>query len=135
MLAAISLAGCATQAILPSKAKPVPVDRIYQYQNRTDQNNSTLIVVRDSGMVGSACYATIYINGGRVAKLETQEKATFFLPSGEWSIGTNLEGRGLCSAPNDRQERYISLKNGESKSVRIFTDGSGNMDIKPTTLN
>ncbi|EFB4108331.1 hypothetical protein C0X82_000856 [Escherichia coli O53] len=130
----ILLSGCATTVVPPSAAISAPSDRVYKFQSYID-NSGKLIVVRDQGMVGGGCYATIYINGERVAKLDTKEKATFNIPVGEWAVGTNLEGKGLCDYSGERQERFITIKANETKAVRIFTDGDGNMDIRPTTLN
>ncbi|WP_312777840.1 hypothetical protein [Pseudescherichia sp.] len=134
LVAFLGISGCASTVVAPSEATQAPTNRLLKYQSASDKDGR-LTVVRDAGMVGSACYATLYINGNRAAQLDTKEKATFYLPAGEWVIGTNLEGQGLCGASNDRQERFITLKQGENKTVRIFTDGNGNMDVKPTTLN
>lgn len=134
LVAFLGLSGCATTAVDPSKATQAPYERLLRYQKASDKDGR-LTVVRDAGMGGSGCYATLYVNGARAARLNTKEKATFYLPAGEWIIGANLEGRGLCSISNDRQERFITLKPEEHKTVRIFTDRNGNMDIKPTTLN
>ncbi|HDY4928276.1 TPA: hypothetical protein RPG34_000012 [Yersinia enterocolitica] len=91
-------------------------------------------MVRDSGVVGSACYAVVYVNGSPSAKLETKEKATFFLEPGEYSIGVNLDGTGLCAYGNARVERETILKEGQHKYMRIFTQDDGNMDLLPTTV-
>ncbi|EPH0679832.1 hypothetical protein [Klebsiella aerogenes] len=133
-LAILAITGCATSAVPPSKAMQAPKERLLKYQSDSDGYGS-LTVIRDKGMVGGGCYATVYLNGERSAKLDTKEKATFYLPAGEWAVGVNLEGKGLCSYSGDRQERFISLSKTEHKYVRIFTDGDGNMDIRPTTLN
>lgn len=134
LLSAIALSGCATTVVPPSQAIPAPHDRVFKYQNKSDADG-TLTIVRDKGFTGGGCFATVYINGDRVAKLDTKEKATLYLPVGEIAVGANLEGSGLCGFSGARQERYITLTKGESKSVRIFTDSDGNMDIRPTTIN
>ncbi|EIO6347348.1 hypothetical protein LQY99_000860 [Escherichia coli] len=130
----IFLSGCATTVVPPSAALSAPSERIYKFQPVV-KNGGKLIVVRDEGMVGGGCYATIYINGERVAKLDPKEKVNFNLPEGEWAVGANLEGKGLCSYSGQRQERFMTIKTNETKSVRVFTDGDGNMDIRPTTIN
>lgn len=130
----IFISGCASTVVAPSSAVNAPNDRVYKYQPDINLGGK-LIVVRDQGMVGGGCYATLYINGDRVAKLEAKEKAIFNLPEGEWAVGSNLEGKGLCNYSGERQERFITIKANETKAVRVFTDGDGNMDIRPTTLN
>lgn len=131
---ALLISGCSTTVVAPNQAIKAPQDRAFKYQLQSG-NYSSLTVVRDSGMIGAGCFATVYINGERVAKLNPKEKATFYLPTGEWAVGSNVEGKGLCSYSGERQERYVSLKQGEHKAVRIFTGQDGAMDIRPTTLN
>jgi hypothetical protein len=56
LIALLSLAGCATEAGLPSKAKQAPSTGFISYQNKTTENNSKLIVVRDSGYLGKRLF-------------------------------------------------------------------------------
>lgn len=134
IIMALLISGCSTTVVAPNEAIKAPQDRAFKYQLQSD-NDSSLTVVRDGGMIGAGCFATVYINGERVAKLNPKEKATFYLPAGEWAVGSNVEGKGLCAYSGERQERYISLKQGEHKAVRVFTGDDGVMDIRPTTLN
>ncbi|HFP1195314.1 TPA: hypothetical protein ACHKE7_004954, partial [Escherichia coli] len=114
-----------------SKAKDAPQSRIFKYQT---PHESSLTIVRDKGLVGSACNASIFINGETAAKLEPGEKATFYLNEGEWIVGTSIESSGLCAFNPSRMEREIKLKQGDSKTYRVFTTWDGTMDILPTTL-
>ncbi|EOZ3195855.1 hypothetical protein ACQL2C_004317 [Yersinia enterocolitica] len=132
-LAVLALTGCATEVVPPSKAINAPSDRVFKYQ-QVSPDQATLVVVRDSGYIGGGCYATIFINGERVAKLDPKEKASFNLPAGNWSVGATWEGAALCSAAVERQERDVNLVAGKSKTVRIFTDSNGTMDVRPTTI-
>ncbi|HGC8049435.1 TPA: hypothetical protein ACPZN0_004041 [Yersinia enterocolitica] len=132
-LAVLVLAGCATEVVPPSKAISATSDRVFKYQ-QVFPDQATLVVVRDSGYIGGGCYATVFINGDRVAKLDPKEKASFNLPAGTWTVGATWEGAALCSAAVERQERDVSLVAGKSKTLRIFTDSNGTMDVKPTTI-
>ncbi len=85
-------------------------------------------------MVGGGCYITVFLNGARVAKLDTKEKTTFYINSGSWIVGAGHEGKGLCSGGKERQEREFIVKPGEDKYLRVFTDNNGNVDIKSTTI-
>ncbi|EJK91517.1 putative lipoprotein [Klebsiella pneumoniae subsp. pneumoniae DSM 30104 = JCM 1662 = NBRC 14940] len=60
------------------------------------------------------------MNGERVAKLDPKEKATFYLSEGEWAVGANLEGKGLCSLNRERQERLFNIKAGEKKQQEFL---------------
>ncbi|HGG9099207.1 MULTISPECIES: hypothetical protein [Enterobacter cloacae complex] len=90
--------------------------------------------MRDKGMIGAGCDASIFINGETVAKLGTGEKATFHLDAGQWIVGASLEGAGLCALNPARQERETITKAGETKVFRVFTSNAGDIDILPTTL-
>ena len=127
------LVGCSTSPVPVNKADAAPSQRVLKYQS-PHNGDTKLTVIRDSGITGSACYATVFVNGDKAALLNTSEKATLYLPPGEYEIGTAFDGSGFCSMGKERQERTVVLKSNQSKVVRIFTDGSGNLDIKPSTL-
>lgn len=129
LVAVIFLSGCATEAVLPSKAKMASLDRVYLYQNKTTEFNSTLVVVRDSGYLGSGCFSGVYINGKKSALLEPSEKAIFYLKSGEVSIGVKGEGK-MCISDVVPAMRDFNLDANGNKAVRLFSDLSGNVDIK-----
>lgn len=128
---ALLLTACQSRPVSVSDAKPAPQARVFKYQT---PEASTLVVLRDKGMVGSGCDASIFINGETVAKLETGEKATFHLAAGEWIVGASLEGSGLCALNPARQERETITKAGDTKVFRVFTSNAGDIDILPTTL-
>lgn len=130
ILAAISLNGCATEAVLPSQAKQAPPERVYLFQNKKPDQNSKLIVVRDSGYLGSGCFTGVYINGQRAATLDPAEKAIFYLKPGEVSLGIKGEGK-VCISDNVASMRDFNLAPNGEKAVRLFADPSGNVDIKP----
>lgn len=130
--AALGVSGCSTSVTPPSQASFAPTDRVFKFQQNNDAQSIT--VVRDSGFTGGGCFSSVYIDGQLSAKLEPKEKVRFYLPKGEHAVGAALEGRGLCSANEARQERYINLGEGENKFVRVFIDEGGDLDIRPTTL-
>lgn len=129
-LSLLALSGCATEAVLPSKAKPAPQDRVYLFQNKTAELNSKLIVVRDSGYLGSGCFTGVYINGQRAATLDPAEKATFYLKPGEVSVGIKGEGK-VCISDAVASMRDFNLTENGVKAIRLFASPSGNVDIKP----
>lgn len=129
----IALAGCASSVVPASKAVSAPADRVYKYQNAKPESG-VLTVVRDNSFTGGGCYASIFINGDRVATLDSKEKASFYLPNGVWMVGAQIQGGGLCGYSGERQEREVTLNSHSDKFVRVFTDGDGNLDIRPTTI-
>ncbi|WP_145490799.1 hypothetical protein [Yersinia rohdei] len=133
LMVVLFLTGCSTSLVPVNQAKDIPQDRLLKHKTALE-SGAQLTIVRDSGIVGSACYAVVYVDGSPSAKLETKEKTTLFLEPGEYSIGVNLDGTGLCAYGNARVEREIVLKKGQHKYMRIFTQDDGNMDLLPTTV-
>ena len=129
----IALAGCATSPVPSAKAVKAPADRLLAYQSDLP-NSGKITVIRDSGFLGGGCYATIFLNGDRAAKLDPKEKATFILPPGEWVVGAALEGGGLCGANEKRTETETILKRGQEKYFRVFSAPEAGLDVRPTSL-
>ncbi|MEW7854812.1 hypothetical protein AB2M95_02800 [Pseudomonas chlororaphis] len=97
VLAAALLTGCSSTPISVREAVRAPADEIYAFQSKPSRPYSTVTVLRDGGINASACDFVIYIDGRRVAKLGTGEKASFFIDPGQINIGAGLAGSGLCS--------------------------------------
>ena len=131
-LTCICLAGCATEAVLPSVATPAPKERVLKYQMK-HEDYATLIVVRDKGYLGSGCFTGVYLNNVKSAILDPGEKAIFHIPAGEWSVAIKGEGK-LCISDDIPVGNYFNLKPKEIKAVRLFADPSGNVDVKPLPL-
>lgn len=127
------LSGCSTEIVPVSQAIKAPSERIFKYQNPA-KGDAVITVVRDSGFVGGGCFMTVFLNGERAAQLDTKEKVTFYVNSGAWVVGAAHEGKALCSTGKERQEREFTIKPNEDKTLRVFTDNNGNVDIKPTTV-
>ncbi|MBH3342443.1 hypothetical protein I5O09_01670 [Pseudomonas parafulva] len=127
------LAGCATSPVPLSQAKQAPSDRVTGYQSSV-AGGGQIIVTRDSGFPGGGCYATVFINGEPVARLNPKEKAYFSVPAGEWMVGASLEGKALCGMNAERLETEASIKPGQTKKYRIYTSGDGGVSVKPTTF-
>lgn len=127
------LSGCATQAVLPNQAKLAPKERVFKYQS-SQVNSAQLIIVRDSGFLGSGCYFGVYVDGERAASLNPGERVNFYLPAGEHNIAMKGEGK-VCIADEVPVGRDINLKPNQTKAVRLFADPSGNLDVKPLPLN
>ena len=129
----IVISGCSSSPTPTHQITQAPSERVYLYQNYLS-DGSTVVFIRDKGLVGSGCYANIYIDGNLVSKLEIKEKAQFYVEAGDHILGSSIEGRGLCSFNNPRLETDVKLKANETKYFRVFTDNNGNIEIKPTTL-
>ncbi|RYM60033.1 hypothetical protein BSR03_16405 [Serratia proteamaculans] len=133
VIAIAFLSGCATQAVFPDQARPAPKERIFKYQSPI-KDGAKLIIVRDSGMLGAGCFAGVYIDGVRSASLNPGERVDLYLPAGEHNIAMKGEGK-VCFADDVPVGRELSLKHNQTKAVRLFSDPSGNLDVKPLPLN
>ncbi|AGN81544.1 hypothetical protein N5K35_31725 [Pseudomonas sp. GD03651] len=127
------LAGCATSPVPLTEAEQAPKSRVTGYQSEVGEGGR-IIVTRDSGFAGAGCYATVFINGEPVARLNPKEKAYFNVPAGEWMVGAALEGKALCGMNAERLEAEALVKPGQTKKYRIYTSADGDVSVKPTTF-
>jgi len=125
---ALGLAGCSTTPVSSSLAKEVIASSSYQFK----KGYVPVTIIRDKGIVAGMCAITTFINGNKVAELNTGEKVVAYVEPGEVIIGAGFVGSGLCNgAP--RKEREFIIKEAKSRTLRIFIDQSANVDILPTT--
>ena len=134
LCAAATLAGCATTALPPTQAVPVPRERLlYAAPAGSDAH---LVVVRDQGFMGAGCYYALYINRNLAARLAPGEVARFAVPSGEvlLAAGRDPTGQGLCSSQIDTtyNQRETVLKPGQTKAFRLAIGVSGGVDVMPS---
>jgi len=120
------LSGCATSAVPYDKATLVPKERIFIVSDRNA--TATVTIIRDSGFIGSGCYIDAYINSDLAAIFDRGEKITVNVKPGEMYIGSKVSGVALCG---NNSVNYIetTLKKGQHKLFRLFTDQSGNSQI------
>jgi len=124
--------GCATSPTPRDMATPVPKDRLYVSQVKTPSDSATIVITRDQGILGSACYFGLWVDTKLAGRFDTGETATFYLPAGEHllKVGRDPMGEGLCSPDTGTWiQRETMLKAGETKSFRMTLDGSGSIDI------
>lgn len=127
-LLALGLAGCSTTPVSSSLAKEVKASSSYQFR----QAYVPVTIIRDKGMIASACAITAFINGNKVAELNTSEKVVAYVEPGELIVGAGFIGSGLCNGAPKREREFI-IKEAQPRSLRIFIDQSANVDILPTT--
>lgn len=118
------LAGCASSAIPLRQADPVPNDELYAFQSRPASESGKVTVVRDAGMVGAGCDIVLYVDGRKAAKIGTGQRASFYLPPGNPSIGAGLAGSGLCGGAAIRTIS-ANVQSGKESLYRISGDMSG----------
>lgn len=128
-------AACSSTPVSSSQAKPVPATRLLAFDAPHENINSKIIVTRDAGYAGSACFAAFSINGKLAARYGVAETATFYVQPGEAVLGYTFndpEGSTLCNlGAEDRWiQRETVLRPGETKYFRLTLEvDSGSLDI------
>lgn len=139
--ATLAVSGCAipvmpTTAPAPGETKNAPADRLLAHQIKPASPHATLVVTRDVGMLGSACYLALSFQqtAGEgelqplhlVARLDPGETATFHVPPGEWRlrVGRDDGGSWMCRSASDFSAQVETvLRAGQAKSFRMGMSG------------
>ena len=132
LLLLLLLSACATTPTYIHEAEQAPVERVLAFQTPTSDKAATITIIRDEGLIGSGCFAGLYINKILAARLDVAEVVKFYVEPGEVLIraGWDPQGRGLCAFGQDNwTQRETLLKPGEQKSFRLFLDQNARWDI------
>jgi len=137
--AAVLLTGCATAPVSPDVAKQVPPERVFAYQQSASPSDGTLLLIRDSGALGSGCRVVIYIDDVQAASFSTSEKASLNIPAGRHILASGPTGNGLCGMGKgkDSMKRSIAvdIKAQHTSVYRIAVGmGGDGVDVMPVTL-
>lgn len=92
-------------------------------------DTATVVITRDSGVLGSACNTYVFVDGKQSASLKPSESATLHVPSGRHILSFDTS-RGLCPSATDAVD--VTLNKGDTKRYRIRGDMNGNFQLLPT---
>jgi hypothetical protein len=125
------LAGCATEPMATSEARPVPQDRILAAKliNPTP-GSASLILKRDTGLNNAACNFRLFIDGQAFADIDTGEKIQIHPQPGEHILGAR--SNGICFAGN--AESVTTLVAGQTRTYRVSVGSGGELKIQPTAF-
>jgi hypothetical protein len=130
LLVTVVLAGCATTALDPAQALPVPAERLLLQD--VAGADATLTVVRDAGFRGSGCFVALHVNRKLAARMGSGEIAHFKVPAGDvlLSVSRDPLGQALCGPTLDTAviQREFAIARGERKAFRV-TSGYPGFDI------
>ena len=132
LLLLLLLNACATTPTPINEAKQTPAERVLAFQVPISDKAAVITIVRDEGLIGSGCFAGLYINQTLAARLDVAEVVKFYVEPGEVLIraGWDPQGRGLCAFGQDNwTQRETLLKPHEQKSFRLFLDQNARWDI------
>lgn len=132
----VLIAGCSTSPVAFDKAKPVPGDRVLAYGKKPAGQYGTIQVARDTGFVGGGCFVAVHVDGRPVARIDTGEVVSLYVPAGEHlvGLGADASGSGLCTWSGALKEQATILKPGQTKRFRIGGDTNVGLDIRPSSI-
>jgi hypothetical protein len=129
---AMVLVGCATTPVPSSSATPVPPERILAPEfTRPHQGLAMLVVTRDRGFLMSACEATVFIDGFKVAKLLQAEQIRLFIEEGDHLVGASAEA-GICLGGSDQES--IKVTRAKPVLLRIAAGNGLGIQIEPSAF-
>jgi hypothetical protein len=126
-----------TEAVVPSRAKQVPENRLYAYQSPF-AGAAKVTFTRDEGVMGGACFIAIEVGGKVIASFDPGETATFYMRPGvvEMAVVPGPESRGLCALnpEMDRAERSLSANSENRFRLGVWAfRGARIVRIDPST--
>lgn len=128
---ALGLVACATTPTAIHQATDVPHGRILatQWLSQAAYTGS-LVIKRDSGLMGSACTIRVFVDGVPVADLAPAEKVEIFVSLGEHIVG--VTSNGICGGGTAEAAVIIALE--RQKILRIASGQSGDIYLQPSAF-
>ncbi len=121
VLITIICSGCTTMPVSVSKAQSISDDRLYDPYKKYStpiENGAKIIIVRDSGILGSAGSAALFVNGEIVARVRTGESIILNVKNGDNVLGV---GPGTkMSWEKDNVELIEQTLNTEPEKTYYF---------------
>src|SRR6266496_3970464 len=131
-LLGLLLTACATQPVTVYQATAVPSARILAPQliSQAPQTGS-LIIKRDSGLMGSACTIRVFLDAVPVADLAPSEKVELFVALGEHSVVVSSNGI-FCGGGTS--EAAVVIMPERQRILRIASGQSGDIFLQPSAF-
>jgi len=129
------LAGCSTEPVAFAKAKVVKRDNLreaYTKYSEPKEGTARVVVVRDSGMLGSGGRVLLSVDGEPVAELWGGERIELFLPPNNYIFGVQGKIGSISAGP--LTEVAGTIKPNRTNAFRISaTYGDSAFKFQPTT--
>ncbi|WP_110742415.1 MULTISPECIES: 3-isopropylmalate dehydratase [unclassified Pseudomonas] len=129
----VMLGGCAAPPTL-GEATPVASNRLLAFKAEDHGKDASVTVLRESAIPSAQCFFAVYVDGVLAARLDNNEKASFYLKPGRHliGVGSDPQGAGNCSG-NSGYKREVAtwVQIGESQTFRIAFQPM--LDIRPSS--
>lgn len=128
-----ALSGCATPPTV-GEAALAPRNRLLAYQVQEKGKDALVTVIREGAFQASNCFFGLYVDGKLVARVDSNEKANFYLKPGRRliGVGSDPQGAGNCSGNSTfRREVATWVQTGEHQTFRISFQPM--LDIRPSS--
>lgn len=131
----VVLTGCSTNLTPSERARAVPSDRV-MFAASDSAELGQIVVTRDAGLLGSACYLGVYVNGQLSARIGRGETVSFAVDPGNHLVGmgSDPDGKALCAINIPIREVSAEVEAGKKKKYRIYGDMSAGFSISPTSF-
>ncbi|KQN63620.1 hypothetical protein [Erwinia sp. Leaf53] len=127
----LTLVGCTTHPIATNQATDVPTERVsVKSFILAGSGKGSVIIKRDSGHVGNACYTKLFLDGKEIAQIDVAEKITLHPMIGEHIIGA--EPKGLCGG--SMSELTINVTSEKVLTYRVGYDSGVIFGLRPTAF-
>lgn len=135
LLAAVVMGGCASHTVSRYTARPVPQDRLLAYQVKPTGPSAQIVLVRDAGMSGAACFFAVHVDQVLAARIDTGEIVTLHVPAGAVHLHvaagdplSSLCGGGPATSFANRE---LVLADGDAVTFSILPPGRGTSLLAP----
>lgn len=137
--ASFLLTACATSTSIVkyNEATPVPDTKLgsaFQKYKEEKENSGTIIVVRDSGLLGAAGTSNLFMSGELIAKIYTSESVKLFVNPGEYILGIG-PGVAISEAETKKymEEQALVVEAGKTYYYRISVVMQKGLVLQRTT--
>ncbi len=127
LLALSLLAACATTQTPVESAHPVQASEAY---SAPFNGSGLLVVTRDKGIMGMGCSIRILMDGYEAGQLNTGEKLSLYLPSGQHAVSA-IPGSG-CGG--ESAETTVSIEAASTHVYRVGSGKEGGIMIGPAVI-
>ncbi|WP_113391694.1 hypothetical protein [Escherichia coli] len=127
----LALVGCATKPVSNEQATPVPEKQIISTALLEKRDGTgEVIIKRDSGFFGSACFSRVYVDGKEVADLGTAQKVVVYPTIGDHVF--SAWPKGVCGGGMSEQAGNVTTD--RTLMYRIGYGSNGEYGIHPTAF-